>query len=571
MPKSLLFFLIFLGLLLFVFRSLIFNLSVNLIDWRDYSLMVWIFFQNISKILSLNFQNYFNTTGFYPHPYSLLFSDLLLPQSIIALPFYAFSKNLILSFNIVFILTFILNYISSFLFWRLIFKKDYLAFFGSLLIVFSPFFHIELSHFQMMSYWPFFYTLYFLFQPINNKKFLNPILAGIFLSLQFLASVYLSIYLLTTIGIFYLVKLLDRKNFRAIFTGFSIILITFLLICGVFIKGYFDMKSYYHIQRDLKEYVTYSASLSDYIFTTSINSVIHKSGAMQRWNFADKSGWGGQASFPGFLVFFLSLSGLFLFTQNKKTISLILNLDKQQAFFFIITLTGFIFSLGPRLIFNGTYAHIPLPFTLALKFMPLFESTRVSARWSFLFYFGLIFFALTGLNKVINNKYKNIFLASCFIIFTLEYIPFNITTSAQSYTDDRDNILKSLCQNQKQAVLELPVTHLDADTNIADGLSYITKTQLASTYHNCYLVNGYSGYDLPENFDLAAKLDQAIDSEDLKQFIYELKNRNINLVKFNPDHFIPLRQPSLDKFLQNLDKTNELKKIDTTIYLVPPN
>lgn len=565
------FFLLFLVILAFVFRSLLLNFSTDLPDWRDYALVIWIIYENIQHIISLDFSNFFNSNAFYPNPYTLLFADTFLPQSIIVLPFFAVSKNLILSFNLVFILTFILNYLSNFIFWKLLFKKDYLAFSGAIFVVFSPFFHLELSHFQMMSYWPFFFSLYFLFQPTDQRRYLNSILAGIFLSLQFLAGVYLSIYLLTTIMIFYLIKFFDKKYLKKTLISVFVVLITFFLICGVFIKGYFDMKSYYHIQRDLKEYVVYSASLSDYIFTSSINSLLYNSKILDKWNSFDKNGWGGHASFPGIGLFFLGALGIFIFTKDKKTISLILKLDKQKAFFLLITLTGFVFSLGPRLNFNGTYAHIPLPFTVALKLIPIFESVRVSARWYFLFIFGLTFFALIGLQKYSQNKHKNLVLIGCFLIFVLELIPFNLKTESQNYIDGRSQILKKLCADKKQVVLELPVTHLDADINIADGLSYITKTQLASTYHKCYLVNGYSGYDLPENLDLANKLNQAIDNNDSVQFLSELRRRNINIVKFNPNHFIPLRQPNLDKFLQSLDKTNELRKIDTTIYSINAN
>lgn len=561
-------FTIFLITFLFVFRSLLANLDLALVDWRDYALMVWITFQNMNNVLTLNFQNYFETNSFYPHHYSLLFSDLLLPQSILSLPFYLITKNLILSFNIVFIITFILNYVSSFLFWKQVFKKDLLAFFGSLLIIFSPFFHLENSHFQMMSYWPFFFSLYFLLKAFESRKYIYLILAGLFIAIQFTASVYLSVYLLTMTILYFIFRIIDIKSVRQLITSALLVFITFFFFSGIFIKGYFDMKKEYNIKRDLSEYITYSAHLSDYLFTSSINSVFHKSSIMKKWNSFDKNGWGGHSSSPGFLILTLFLVGLFAFFKVKKQISLSILLDRQKGFFLAVMLLGFIFSLGPRLNFNGQYAYIPMPYTLALKFFPLVEATRVPARWSFLFFLGLIFFALLGLNKLTQNKYKNYIFGMCFLIFVLEYIPLDLKASIQNYTDERTTILKELCVINKEVVLEIPVTHLSADTNIADGLSYITKTQLASTEHGCFIINGYSGYDLKENFELSDRIDKAIETNNVEQFINELRQENITIVKFNSDHFNPTKQAGLDTFLKLLEEARGLRKIDTTIFAV---
>ncbi len=331
------------------------------------------------------------------------------------------------------------------------------------------------------------------------------------------------------------------------------------------------MKKEYNIQRELGEYITYSAHLSDYLFTSSINSSIHQSPLMKKWNSNDKNGWGEHSSFPGFLVFFLGLAGIFVLIKDKNEISLNLKLDRQKSFFISVMLLGFIFSLGPRLNFNGQYAFIPMPYTLALKFVPFIDATRAPARWSFLFFFGLTFFALVGLDKITPRKYQTFLLSSCFLIFILEYVPLNLTSFAGSYTDSRDNVLKELCADKKEVVLELPVTHLTAGTNIADGLSYITKTQLASTYHGCFIINGYSGYDIPENFELGNRLEGYIEANDPNQFVNELKNRNITIVKFNPSYFNLTKQPAVDQFFKTLANVESVRKIDTTIFAISNN
>ncbi|HCE30869.1 TPA: hypothetical protein DEQ89_02540, partial [Candidatus Daviesbacteria bacterium] len=202
--KNAFYFILFLLVLLFVFKDLVLNLSTNLLDWRDYPFIIWTIFQNITHVNTLDFANFFETNAFYPHRLTLLFSDLLLPQSLVLWPILYLTKNIILSFNLVFIISFILNYISLFLFWKQLFKKDSIAFFGSIFVIFSPFFQMELSHFQMISYWPFFFTLYFVFRNEEKRQTKNLISAGLLLTIQFLASVYLSVYLIFSLLIFYL-------------------------------------------------------------------------------------------------------------------------------------------------------------------------------------------------------------------------------------------------------------------------------------------------------------------------------------------------------------------------------
>ncbi len=238
----------FLAIFFFVFRNLLTNLTTNLIDWRDYLLMIWIMSQNVLKIQHLNFINYFDSNTFFPHKYALLFSDLLIPQAIISLPFFIISNNLILIFNLAFILTFILNYISSYFFWRILFKNYLVAFFGSLFIVFSPFFHITLDHFQMLSYWPFFFSLFFLIRYEENKNIKNVLLCSLFLAIQFLASVYLAVFLIFSIEIYLLLNLMTTKRIKDFLKINLIVFITFFAIDGVFIKGYIDVKNYYHIK-----------------------------------------------------------------------------------------------------------------------------------------------------------------------------------------------------------------------------------------------------------------------------------------------------------------------------------
>lgn len=569
MKKFLAFLISFLILFSIVFRDLLLNITSNLVDWLDYPLVVWIIHQDLTKILSLNFSSFFDTNIYYPNQYTLLFADTFLPQAILGLLPLVLTNNLILSFNISFILAFVLNFASSYLFWNLIFKKNLVAFFGSIFFIFSPVLHLSLDHYQMINYWPFFLGMYFLFKNERVYQKRNLILTGLFLTIQFLASVYLSVYMIFSILTFYLLKFISTKKIRTILLSIFVVFLIFFLTSGIFIKGYTDMKKTYGIKRDLREYIMYSANLSDYLFTTPINSIIHKSPLMNKWNKFDKN-QGSHSSFPGFLIFTLALLAIFGLSKSKQSIKVSLELNKEKTYFLFLIIGGLLFSLGPRLNFNGNDAYITLPYYIFLKYIPIAEAVRAPVRWSFIFFLGFTYFSLISLNKLTNKSFSKFAFLFIFIFFLLEYIPFNLKSTRESFVNNDYRILKNACSPNKKVLLEIPVTHLNAYPNIIEGLKYITTVELSSTYHNCYLVNGYSGYDLPENFFLADKLNKYITNQQAEEFINEVKKRKIDFVKLNEKYFAKEDKETVKSFMELIATQNGIKRISTNLYSLNP-
>jgi len=561
-------FIVFLLTLLFVFRDLLLYIRTNLIDWRDYPLMIWIMSQHTLKIQHLNFANYFDTNAFFPHKYSLLFSDLLLPQALISLPFLLFSNNIILIFNIVFLLTFILNFVSLYLFWRLLFKDNLIAFLGSMFALFSPFFHLSISHFQMLSFWPFFFSLYFLFSA--ERRLIYFFLSGLFLTIQFLASVYLAVFLIFSIVTYIVLDFFFLKNIKTSIKSFLAIFLTFLILGGIFIQSYINVQKYYQIDKEISEYINYSASVTDYIFTSSINSFLHQSPLMKSWNSPDKNFSMGKASSAGILFTILAVVSLISFTKRQNKIILGIQFNRLNAFFIALIVLGVIFSLGPRLNFNGNYAHIPLPYNLLLKMGPLIEPIRNPSRWSFIFYIGIIYFALMTIKKIKEKGTYKYLILFIFILFIFEYIPLNLLSEKGNYLNPEYHNLKTTCEKNRKVLLEVPVTHRDATDDVAAGLTYINKVQLASLFHQCNLVNGYSGYDLPDNLALAQTIDGYILNQQTTEFIKELRKKKIDLVKFNVDYFRKEASSSAVDFFNDLKNQPDITRIgQSTFYLTP--
>lgn len=561
MKKSLIYFLVFLFLLVLVFHNLLKNPASALLDWRDYPYYVWVVQQNLGHITNLDFANFFNTNAFYPNANTLLLSDTLLPQSLIALPFSLFLSNPILIFNITFLITFILNYVSSFLFWKEIFKRRRIAFLGALLVIFSPFVHIELGHFQMISFWPYFFAMYFLVRSSGGKA-KNAAIVGLFLSLQFLASVYISIFLIISIILYIALKALYTKDKLVLAKKAAIIFITFVLLDGVFIKGYLDTQKMYDIKRDYSEYVQYSAHISDYLFTTNFISPLHKTQISNRWNDFDKHK--GGATSAGILLTSLSILGLLAVRRSKHRFNISLSLTHERLFFLVLAVTGIILSLGPRIGFNGVYAHIPLPYHFLIKYVPLFDIIRATSRWSYLFYVGTIYFALSFINS---TKGRGA-LVLVFTVILIEYIPFSVPTYTDTYLDQSDQVLLTECKEGNTVVLEVPITHFDGKGTITDGLSRVTKNQLASTYHGCSLVNGYSGYDLPSIQNLKDEVYEYLANGNLENLTTLLSNKGVDILLVNRDS---LDETSLANYLQllpSIERSSAFSKIGPDMFAI---
>ena len=461
-------------------------------------------------------------------------------------------------------ITFLLNYSALFLFWKNFFKDDFLSFLGSIFFIFSPFFIKQLGHFQIMSYWPMFFSLYFLTKDNFNFKVKNVFIAGIFLAIQFLASVYLAIFLCFVSGIWFLIGF-SRKNVKHTLLPFLIYFLTFFILDGFFIKGYIETKNIYKIKRPINEYILYSAHITDYLFSDT-PSLIYQSTLMKKWNSFDHHIVGEKAAFPGFLFSILFLLGFFTFikVKNKKLIGF--EFTKEKIFFLLIIIIGFVFSLGPRLNVNGVYAHIPLPSYLFLKFLPMFDTIRGSARWSFLVYFGILFFILLAIKNILNSEYKFV-IPIIFMIFIMEYLPVEIRATSEKIINSDYQKLSELCN--KNVLLEIPYTHLfGVDGGVVDGLKYISKVELASLKHNCMLVNGYSGYDLPENIAYFQTLTKSLEDSDYNFYLRQLKKRNVRYIKYNDDYVNEMDRKKYIEMFDFLVKSKKFKKITNSIYEV---
>ena len=96
-------------------------------------------------------RNFWNANIFYPEPLTLAYSEHLFAQAVQILPVYALTGNIILSYNLLFLSTFVLSGLGMFLFVREVTGSARAGFAAGLIYAFAPYRVPQFSHLQVIS------------------------------------------------------------------------------------------------------------------------------------------------------------------------------------------------------------------------------------------------------------------------------------------------------------------------------------------------------------------------------------------------------------------------------------
>lgn len=540
--KKTVFYVLFILLSILLFWSnILTNLNTHLISWYDEAFIIWVFQNNIEHFLNLDLKSLYETNGMYPFKHSLLFSDGFFVQSVIVMFLRLFTQNIISQFNLLLVINHILIFLSSLLLFRQIFKKIEPAILSSFFITYSPFYFTQIGHLQMISFWPILFSLYFLVKLFNDTSLKFLFLSGIFVGVQLLSSLYLGLmsYLVIFLFIFVLAEVSFIKKLKYYLTIVAIS----AFIATPSILGYILINQTYHPKREYREFLVYSAHLSDYLFPyPRQDSILYTSSFFQKWDTLRHHSVGESAAFLGFGPMILSI--IYFLPKIKKNIqkknihwNIIFKLDKLSLFGILIIIIGFIFSLGPRLWVNGEYTHLPLPYDFLLKIFPPLEIIRAVARWFFLVILGISVILGLGFmrleRKIPEKSYLTKFLLLItLVIFFIEFWskPFPIFKE-EWMTPAYEFLSNNICRKPAGVLLEYPLTYRNWDGDIIKNLRYRSLILLASTQHKCKILSGYTGFEPQPYVEIKQEFDNGFSKEDIEL----IRKLEINYVKFNLD------------------------------------
>lgn len=517
---------------------LVLHPSTALTDWLDYPLIVFILEQNIKHLSQLDFANIANISSFYPSPGGMFFTEVMFIQGIVGTLLFPFTKNYILTHNIIFFLTALANIVALQYFWSKIFKNQLIISVLSMLFVFSPYYFSMYVHFQMIGYAFFFFSAARVLSATNKKDFFW---AGVLSGLQFLVGVYLGIYSLVFTGIFLVWKLWKTRKLKDIFVWGSMYTAGFTLIAGYFVYMFAKVKAEYAIERDAGFYVDLALQPTDWLFNPydsvwsrtvykAINAFGHRHGP----HFS-----------PGWVLIGSAAAGLMLALKKKRRTFTMLML--------LVLGWGIMAGLGPRLTVNGQYYGTLLPYAVFLKFTPFFDALRATGRWFFFIQIGLLFFVgvlLEQLSARLTRKAAVVAVVIGLLLYGIEMVPLTQRTEAQSYRTPEYEVLSDNCK-QGNVLLEYPFG-TNTETNATQLVHYWSNMLLNQMHHDCYIVNGYSGFDPQHYLDYKQSFEEAVQNEDSQQLEVLLNQKNVTFLKINKNESFE----SVPESLLNFAKSN---------------
>lgn len=563
MKRALIIIIISFLLILNSWKNVLQNINTHLPGWYDELLIIWIYQNNLHHFSTFDISSIYETNAIYPFKYTLSFAEHMYFPSLLILIISSFTKNIISQYNILLVLNHILIFLAALILFKKIFKNISAALTSAFYISFSPYFFIQVSHFQMIFFWPMLISLYFLAHYFESGKTKILILSGIFAGIEFLSSVYLGIMNLVIIFFWYITEILFKKyTLKSLFKQATIILITFTLTSSVSLIGYILVNREYNIKREYGEYATYSANLTDYFFPARNQlSLLYSSSPIQKLISYNQHQIGEFAVFSGFLP--LAFATYKLWPKLRKIKDILVfgfSLSKMATFSIILIFTGFILSLGPRLFVNGQYTEIPLPYDLFLKIFSPIGIIRAVARWHFLVIFG--FSLLLGLGYVkLEQKFaktseirKTILLFFILVLTFIEFYPLKpFPSSYKDWQGDNsyDFLREDICRNNTNTLLEYPFHYRNLDGDIVKDVNYMAQILLNSTQHKCKILSGYYGYEPPKYMEIRDEFADGFDDKDI-QVIRDLK---MDYIKFNK-YAIP------DQEFQRIEQEKKLESFD---------
>jgi len=481
------------GWIVFLFKDLLLNITTNLLDWNDPPYLAWQIYMLRDKILSFNLLDFSTLNTHYPYKLSVFFSDSLFGQSIMAIPFF-FIKNPILLYNLLFLLTIVLNYVAGFILFKYIFKERKAGLVATFFLNNSFFFFDQLNHLQMLSYWPTLLMLYFLLKGVSAKeKPINVLVCAVLLGVQFYFSIYLGIFAICILVLFSITKiswllLIEKK--LSLLASLVLKFLFIAIVSGIIIMPlymqYNLFEKIYHQTRDLNEILMNSTHITDFLFFTP-DTLLNKLPPIAKYQQFNRHLADELIRFPGIILTVLTFLAIFANNgkknQKKSTLTFENTYSYLDWFFLSILLIGFIFSLGPRLNANGQYLEIPLPYQLFINKIFVFSSIRQVHRWFLLSLIALAYFAAKKV-KVFNSY----LVIAIMIFFIFESVPYSLKSEKLSYLDSGHYYLKQKASPQ-DTLIEFPFLNMEKGIPI----SYETRILLASTFHGLKLFNGYTG------------------------------------------------------------------------------
>ena len=271
-------------------------------DFGDPLLNAWILAwdaEHLLRALGGHFQalgEYWDANIYYPHPLALAYSEHLTAQAVMILPIHAAARNPILSYNVVFLSTFVLSAIGMFLFVRELTGSSGAAFLAGVAFGFAPYRFGTLPHVQVLSsMWMPFVLLGF-HRYLDSRRIAPLAGAAVAWLAQNLSCGYYLLFFSPAIALYVALELTRRRLWsdRRAMSGVVLAAVAVGLATAPFLLPYWQLRRLGFSPRSLAETIRYSADVLGYA-TTDVSMWLW-GGMVRAWPKPEGS------LFPGFAI-----------------------------------------------------------------------------------------------------------------------------------------------------------------------------------------------------------------------------------------------------------------------------
>ncbi len=358
-------------------------------DVHDALLNTWILAWDGHALLT-NPLHLFDTNIFYPYQSTLAFSEIILPQALIALPITLASGNPILGYNLALIASFVLSGLAAYLLVLRMTRNRWAGVAAGIVFAFNAYRMSNFAQAQLLALQWLPLVLIYLSRTVGpphaaaglgaRRRKRDAFLLGLFFGLQALSSFYYAVLTAIAIAVWLAAALIVRRGALSAAGVWRALLALALagLVVLPFTLPYVRAAQELGFTRSIAESEPFSASLMQYVQALPNNLLYGRLAPAQS---AVIGGYPLDSLFAGFLTLALALTGLIAFRRQPRF----------WLFPLLLLLVAFLLSLGPVLTLapGQTVAlSLPMPYRI-LYLLPVAQALRAPVRFAALFYTGL--------------------------------------------------------------------------------------------------------------------------------------------------------------------------------------
>ena len=525
--------LIYLLLTILLTYPLLFFAGSRARDYGDSLLNTWILTTVAGKLARLEFKDFFSANIFYPEERPLLYSELLIPQAILALPIIKLSGNPLLAHNLILLLALITSALGMFLLANYLCQRFWPSLLAGVVFAFSPFMIAHTFQIQVLSAGGLPLAFLFLHRYFSFRRWGDWLVFTLIFIIQSLANIYYALFLIIFSGLFIFIGTLTRRTYRQ--KAFWLQLFVFVCFFIIFLGPIFLAYAQQQAKAGFERTIGAEAKITSFLVTPRTNWLYG------RWS--NQFRGPEQELFPGFVPAILALVALITTSINIFVSSVLkkransksddrsprrstgdLSLggfesqgeeatsvkkfpssrEKAVLFYFFFLASGVLFSLGSK----G-------PFYFFHRFVPGYRAIRAVTRFHIFTMLALSILTALGLiqllDRIRRKNLKGFLVFFTLVLIILEYISIPLPLRPVRSRQEMAAVYQELSRwPEKKVILELPLPEPRSGIGRIEG-----PRMYYSLFHGHRLVNGYSGFFSPIYSKIREKLNQQSLEENL--------------------------------------------------------